>query len=85
MFVIMAVDAEQFPVTAVGRIIVVIMVDVVHREFPALFTLEFAGTSGADRREQFQRLFPVSRLTFLLLPTHFGDQAVTLFGIPAIF
>jgi hypothetical protein len=85
MFVIMAVDAEQFPITAVGRIVVVIMIDVVHRELSALFALEFTPASGADRGEKFQGLFPVSRLAFLLLPTHFGDQPVALFIGPVVF
>jgi hypothetical protein len=85
MLVIMAVDAEQFPIAAVGRIIVVIVIDVMHREFPALFALELPPASGADRGKNLKRLFPVSRQALLLLPTHFGDQAVALFIRQVIF
>jgi hypothetical protein len=84
MLVVMAVNAEQFPIAAVEGVIVVIMINVVHGEFTELFALEFPGASAANRREQFQCLFPVSRLAFLLLTAHFGDQAVTLFGILVI-
>jgi hypothetical protein len=84
MLVIMAVNAEQFPIAAVEGIIVVIMIYVVHGEFTELFALEFPGASAANRREQFQGLFPVSRLAFLLLTAHFGDHAVALFSILVI-
>src|SRR4026208_1683060 len=34
MLVFMAIDAEQFPVASIQRIVVVVMVLVVHRQFP---------------------------------------------------
>ena len=68
MLVIVAVDAEQFPVAAVGGIVVVVMVDVVHGEFAEFFPLEFTGAAAAHQREKFQGLFPVSRLARLLFP-----------------
>ena len=37
VFIVMAVDAEQLPVAAVGRIVVVIMVLVVHCQFAQAF------------------------------------------------
>lgn len=81
MLVIVAVDAEQFPVAAVGGIVVVVVVDMVHGEFAELFSFEFTGAASAHQREQFQGLFPVSRLACLLFLAHFGDQAIPLFGI----
>lgn len=81
MFMIMAVDAEQFPVAAIRRIIFVVVVFVVHRELSKLFALKFTGTAATHGREKLQRLFPVSRLTLLLLPAHLRDHAVSVPGI----
>jgi hypothetical protein len=81
MLVVVAVDAEQLPVAAVGRIVVVVVVDVVHGEFAELFSLEFTAAASAHRWEQFQGLLPVSCLAGLLFLAHFSDQAVSLFGI----
>ena len=60
MLVIVAVNAEQFPVAAVGRVVVVIVVPMVHRQFAKLLAFEFPDTSGADMGEEFQGPFPVS-------------------------
>jgi hypothetical protein len=81
MLMFVAVNAEQFPVAAIGRIVIVIVVFVMHRELAKLLALKFAGAAATDRRKKFQGLFPVSRLALLLLPAHFGDHAVTFFGI----
>ena len=84
MLMVMAVDAEQFPVAAIRRIVFVVVVFVVHRELSKLFALKFTGAAATHRREKFQRLLPVSRLALLLLPAHFGDHAVSVLGILVI-
>jgi len=40
VFVVMAIKAEQFPVAAIGRVIFVIMVFVVNRQFAQVFSGE---------------------------------------------
>jgi len=76
MFVIVAIDAEQFPVAAVGRVVVVIVIKVVDRQLAQLFTFEFPDTSGADMREKLQGLFPVSGLAQLLFFAHLGNDLI---------
>ena len=48
MFVIVAVDAEEFPITAVGRVVVVIDVLVMHGQFAQAFALELTTAVCAD-------------------------------------
>ncbi len=48
MFVIVTEEAEQFPVTAVRRVVVVIVVLVVNGELPKPFARELPSASGAD-------------------------------------
>jgi hypothetical protein len=81
MLVLVAIDAEQFPVAAVGGIVVVIMIDMMDREFPEPLSFEFPATAAAHRGKEFQRPCPVSRLTFLLFLAHIADYAVQLIGI----
>jgi hypothetical protein len=78
MLVIVAVNAEQFPVAAVGRVVVVIVVPMVHRQFAKLLAFEFPDTSGADMGEEFQGPFPVSGLSQLFRLAHLCDDLLIL-------
>jgi hypothetical protein len=49
VFLIMAVDAEVFPVGAVGRIVVVVAVFVVNGEEVPVRIIKFTCTLGADK------------------------------------
>jgi len=80
MLVIVAVNAEQFPVAAVGRVVVVIMIPVVNRQLAKLLAFEFPDASGTDMREKLQGLFPVSGLAQLFFLTHLcNDLGISLF------
>lgn len=81
MFVIVTVDAKQLPVTAVWRVIVMVVVPVVDSQFTKFFTFEFSDTPGTHMGKKFQRLFPVSGLTRLFFLTHPGDDLVIFFII----
>ena len=80
MLVIVAVEAEKFPVAAVGRVVVVVVVFMMHRQFPEFFTFELPGTATADVREEFQCFLPVAGLVLLLFFAHLCDELVALFG-----
>ena len=47
MLIVMAIKTEQLPVTAVGWIIVMIMVLVMNRELPQIFAAKLAATTCA--------------------------------------
>lgn len=57
MFIVVAIEAEEFPVAAVWRIVVVVVVFVVNRELAQPLAVEFASAVRADPRKEFERLF----------------------------
>jgi hypothetical protein len=59
VLVVMAVDAEIFPVAAVGGIVVVVAVFVVYGQQVQIVRLELAAALGADPAMQFQGAFPI--------------------------
>jgi hypothetical protein len=54
-----AVDAQQFPVAAVGRIVHVIMVFVMDRQLAQFFAGKITAAFCADPREELQGTFSV--------------------------
>ncbi len=53
VFVVVTVYAQQFPVAAVGRVVVVVVVPVMHGEFSESLAGEFTCTFSTDMREEF--------------------------------
>ena len=76
MFVIVAIVAQQFPVASVTRIIVVIMIFVMHGEFPQPLSFELTSATAADMREHLQGLFSIALHSVFLLTPRFGDETV---------
>ncbi|CAK0772786.1 hypothetical protein CCP4SC76_5600017 [Gammaproteobacteria bacterium] len=60
MLVVVAIDAEQFPVAAVGRVVVVVVVTMVNRQFPQILAGELAATTPAHPGVEFEGLLPVA-------------------------
>jgi len=73
MLVVMTVDAKEFPVAPIRRIVVMVMVLVVNRELLELFALELAAASAADMREKLQSAFAVGLLALLLMFSCLGN------------
>lgn len=74
MGILMAVGAEVFPVAAVGRVVLVVAVPVVHGEEAALGRFEFPAAAGADQPVQGQGPLPVTlpdRQILLEVPDEF--------------
>ena len=76
VFVIVAVQAEQLPVTAVCRVVVVVVVFVVHRQFAQALPGKLAATPAAYPREQLERSLAITSLARLALLARFGDNTV---------
>ena len=51
VLVLMAVNAQELPIGAIGRVVVVVAVPMVHGELAQPFTGELASTPGADVRQ----------------------------------
>ena len=60
VLVVVAVNAQQFPVAAVGRIVLVVVVLVVDRQLFQPLTGKLTSATGADMREQRQRPLPIT-------------------------
>ena len=78
MLVIVAVKAEQLPIAAIARVVVVIVILVVHRELPHVLSCELAAAAAADPRVDFQRLFPVTRLSSLSAANGLGNHSICM-------
>src|SRR5579862_9224071 len=69
MFMIVAVNAQQLPVAAVGWIVIVIVILVVDREFPQLLAGELATATAADVGEEAESPFSVTLLSDFGFPS----------------
>jgi hypothetical protein len=76
MLVLVAVDAEQLPVAAIQRIVIVIMILMVNREFAQAHAGELAGAAAADPRIEFERAFAIGGFALAAVPAGFGYDAI---------
>ena len=76
VFVVVAIQTEQFPVTAVRWIVVVIVVFMVHRQLAQARAGKFTPTAAANPREQFERPLAISRFARFALLACFCDDTV---------
>src|SRR3954469_9795251 len=74
VLVVMTVDAQKLPIAAVGRIVVVVMIAVVHRELLEIAAIELARTAAADPRIDGERLFTIAFGALVTMPACVGDD-----------
>src|SRR5204862_3916804 len=60
VFVVMAIKAQQFPVAAIGRVVVVIVIAVMNGQLTKVGVCEFAAAATADPRIDLERLLSVA-------------------------
>jgi len=77
VFGLVTVDAQVFPVGAVGRVVVVVAVLVVHGEQVQRARVELAGTTGADPAVEGEGTLAVA-----LLPGPGGLRRLAVKGVP---
>ena len=76
MFVVMAVQTKQLPVAAIGRVVVVVVVFVMHGQFHQVGVLEFPSTAATYPGVEFKGFIPV--ISFLLMSAMTGLITVGL-------
>jgi hypothetical protein len=76
MFVLVAIDAKQFPVAAIERIVVVIVIFMVHCQFAQAHTGKFTTAATADVWIDFQRPVAIRCFALAAVPARFGYDAV---------
>lgn len=57
---VVAIEAEKFPVAAIGWVVVVVMVAVMHGQFAQIGDGKLAGTAAANPRVHFQGALAVT-------------------------
>ena len=80
VLVVMAVQAEQFPVAAVGGIVLVVVIAVMHGQLAQVAAVELAGAAAADPGIDIQGLLPISLFAGIGRASCIGDDAVEFFG-----
>lgn len=76
MFIVVAIKTEQFPVAAISRIIVVIVVFVMYGQLAQTHSGKFAPASAAYPWKQSECLLAITFLTQFALLTRFEDNAI---------
>jgi hypothetical protein len=90
MLVVVAIQAKQFPVAAIGRVVVVVVVAVMHGQFAHIGAREFPGATAANPGIDLQGLLAIALLAELqrnVAPRRRCDRACPGSDafIPAIF
>ena len=81
MLVLVTVDAEQLPVAAVRRIVVVVVVLVMHRELLEVLPTELSATARANPRVDAQGLLAVVPQTLVPGPMCLSHDPVQLIPV----
>src|ERR1700682_919209 len=78
VLVVMAIQAQQFPVAAIGWIVAVIVIPMMDRQLAQVGGGEFAGTAAADPWIDLEGLLPVALLALVGDAASLGDYPVQL-------
>ncbi len=81
MFVVVTVEAEQLPVTAVRGVVLMVVVLVMDGELTQLLAFKFPSTVRADPREYFQRACAVGLLVIPPYHVSLPEKGDSVFGI----
>jgi len=79
MLVVVTVKTKQLPVTAVWRIVVVIVIPVVNRQLMKILPSELTRASPAYPRVKLQGAFAVISLSLFAVAPRLGYESVQLF------
>ena len=78
MLIVVTIETQQFPVAAVGWIVIVVVVLVVYRKFTKLFARKFSSTTCAYPRINLECSFPISLLPEILVVLGLGDELLNI-------
>jgi hypothetical protein len=81
MLIVVAVDTQQLPVAAIRRIVIVVVILMVDREFSNSFARKFAPAPRTDPRKHLERSFPIGLLSALSIKPSLGYDLIAPVGI----
>ena len=76
MLIVMAVEAKQFPVAAIRRIVVMVVVFMVDREFAKPFAFKFTSTASTNRGKHFKCLLAIPLHPKLSFASSIGNELI---------
>jgi hypothetical protein len=79
--IVVAIEAEQLPITAVRGIVVVVVVPVVDRELTKLFAGKLPSAPATDMGENPERPLPIGLFPQFPFPSGLGYDTVNLIVI----
>src|SRR5208282_965920 len=83
VFVVVAIEAQQLPVAAIGRVVVMIVVAVMHRKLAHVGAGKLAAAATADPGVDLERLLPIPLFAFAPAAAVLGQNAVELAAVAA--
>ena len=78
VLIVVTIDAQQLPVAAVARVVVVIVITMMDGEFLQVGAREFARTAAAHPRIELQGLFAITARTLFTLAARLRHHLVEL-------
>ena len=72
----MTVQAEQFPIAAIGRVVIVVVVAMMHRELVQVIAREFTRAAATNPRINLEGSLPIAPLALLPTALRLGDYPV---------
>lgn len=76
VLIFVTVDTQQLPVTAIGWIVVVVMVSVMDRQLAEFFAAKFTSAAPTNPRIQLEGLLPIALLLLRLIAPRLGNNLV---------
>ena len=76
VFVVVAIDAQQFPGAAIRRVVVVIMITMMHGELLQVYAGELARAASANPRVLLERLFTVAEFALSAVALGGSDDLI---------
>jgi hypothetical protein len=74
VLIVVAIEAQEFPVASIGRIVLMVVVFVMDREFTKLLALEFTTAPRTDPGKNLERLLPITLLSLLFAAPGLRDN-----------
>jgi hypothetical protein len=78
VLIVVTIETQQFPVAAVGWIVIVVVVLVVYRKFTKFFSGKFPSAMRAYPGINLECSFPISLLPEILVALGLGDELLNI-------
>ena len=81
VLIVVTVETEELPVAPVGRIVIVVVVFMMHRELTEFLALKLTPAPRTDPGIDLKRLLPLSLLSLLAVAPGFSNNPLQFFFV----